>query len=250
MDNDDRIGLLMGWCLLILCMGVLTCYVAYRLDQVNRRLDNLMDIMASETDAEADQGIQEVPEVIPADAETEEPTIELVGGYSEAPAPDILDDSKICDKIPTSDLKAIYEAPEALVEGAIMSATTEASESAIEEVTEEVNIIQFEPEPERPHLTKQAGVFDGPSGKETYYNLNMSGVVSIMRGMGYTEEEYPYWVRDDGCKMLGDYVMVAASFDIRPRGTILETSLGAAIVCDTGGFAYSNPTQIDIAVNW
>ena len=64
-------------------------------------------------------------------------------------------------------------------------------------------------------LTKSAGVYNGPSGKETYYNLNMSGVVSIMRSMGYSEEEYPYWVREDGCKMLGDYIMVAANFSIR-----------------------------------
>ena len=99
-------------------------------------------------------------------------------------------------------------------------------------------------------LTKSKGVVEGPSGKETYYNLNMSGVVSAMRRKGYSEEAYPYWVREDGVKMLGDYVMVAASYDIRPVGTILESSLGMAIVCDTGGFATNNPTQLDIAVTW
>ena len=100
------------------------------------------------------------------------------------------------------------------------------------------------------HLTMYSGTFQGPSGKETYYNLDMSGVVSIMRSCGYPEDEYPYWVRDDGVKMLGPYVMVAASFDIRPRGTILDSSLGTAIVCDTGGFASRNQTQLDIAVTW
>ena len=99
-------------------------------------------------------------------------------------------------------------------------------------------------------LTKSAGTVQGPSGKETYYNLNMSGVVKIMRGLGYTEEDYPYWVREDGCKMLGPYIMVAANFSIRPRGTTIETSLGTGIVCDTGGFAKSNPTQLDIATSW
>ena len=99
-------------------------------------------------------------------------------------------------------------------------------------------------------LTKSAGTVQGPSGKETYYNLNMSGVVKIMRGLGYTEEDYPYWVREDGCKMLGPYIMVAANFSIRPRGTTIETSLGTGIVCDTGGFARSNPTQLDIATSW
>lgn len=99
-------------------------------------------------------------------------------------------------------------------------------------------------------LTKSKGVVIGPSGKETYYNLNMSGVVRIMRNLGYTEAEYPYWVREDGVKMLGNYVMVAANFNIRPRGTIVPSSLGDAIVCDTGGFAHNNPTQLDIAVSW
>lgn len=98
-----------------------------------------------------------------------------------------------------------------------------------------------------PVLSKGRGVNYGPSGKETYYNLNMSTVVSIMRSMGYTGE---YWVRDDGCKMLGEYIMVAANLNLRPRGSIVETSLGDAIVCDTGGFAKRNPTQIDVAVTW
>lgn len=99
-------------------------------------------------------------------------------------------------------------------------------------------------------LSKSKGAVYGPSGKETYYNLNMSGIVNIMRRAGYSEEEYPYWIREDGVKMLGNYVMVAADFNTRPRGTILESSLGTAIVCDTGGFAKNNPTQLDIAVSW
>ena len=44
--------------------------------------------------------------------------------------------------------------------------------------------------------------------------------------------------------------MVAAAFSIRPKGTIVESSLGPAIVCDTGGFAKRNPTQLDIATTW
>lgn len=96
-------------------------------------------------------------------------------------------------------------------------------------------------------LSASAGVNMGPSGKETYYNLPMGGVVSIMRGMGNNDE---YWVRDDGVKMLGNYVMVAAHLGIRPRGSLVPTSLGMGIVCDTGGFAAGNPTQIDIATAW
>lgn len=96
-------------------------------------------------------------------------------------------------------------------------------------------------------LTKQAGTVQGPSGKETYYNLNMSGVVSRLHRMGYSGD---YWVRDDGVKMFGNYILVAASFDIRPIGTILPTSLGMGIVADTGGFARYNKYQLDIATTW
>lgn len=119
--------------------------------------------------------------------------------------------------------------------------------------------LETEPEPVQEQVTyswsgavlsPQAGVVQGPSGKETYYNLDMSGVVSIMRQIGYDEANYPYWVRNDGCKMLGDYIMVAADLNLRPRGSVIECSLGTALVCDTGGFAASNPYQLDIAVTW
>ncbi len=96
-------------------------------------------------------------------------------------------------------------------------------------------------------LTKKAGRIDGPSGEETYYNLDMSKVVATMRKLGNTDA---YWVRSDGCKMLGDYIIVAANLSVHPRGSLVETSLGTGIVCDTGGFASVNTTQIDIATNW
>lgn len=96
-------------------------------------------------------------------------------------------------------------------------------------------------------LTKSKGVNAGPSGKETYYNLPMSGVVRIMRNHGNNSK---YWVRSDGCKMLGKYIMIAADQRIRPLGSHIKTSLGMGIVCDTGTFIYSNSHQIDIAVAW
>lgn len=99
-------------------------------------------------------------------------------------------------------------------------------------------------------LSRSRGSIQGPSGKETYYNLNMNGVVSIMRRMGFSESEYPYNVRADGVKCLGPYVMVAAHLGKRPRGSKVQTSLGTGIVCDTGGFASNNPTQVDIATAW
>lgn len=101
-----------------------------------------------------------------------------------------------------------------------------------------------------PVLTASKGVNYGPSGKETYYNLPMGGVVRIMRNMGFSQEEYPYWIREDGVKMLGEYVMIAAHLGVHPRGSIVPTSRGFGLVCDTGGFAKSNPTQLDLATAW
>lgn len=102
-------------------------------------------------------------------------------------------------------------------------------------------------------LTKSKGVHQGPSGVETYYNLDMSRCVEIMRDLGFSEEEYPYWIRDDGAKMLGPYVMIAAKLDIRPKGTIIETSLGLGIVSDTAAkitYKLRGDTHIDVACDW
>lgn len=79
---------------------------------------------------------------------------------------------------------------------------------------------------------------------ETYYNLDMSGVVDWMHDLGYQGD---YWVRDDGVKMFGDYVMVAAEYDQYPKGSVVETSLGTGLVCDTGGGGYD---WFDIATAW
>lgn len=83
--------------------------------------------------------------------------------------------------------------------------------------------------------------------KETYYNLPMQGVCNIL---DREEIEGYYWVRDDGCKMWGEYIMVGASFELFNRGDIVHTSLGKAMVCDTGTFAIDNPYQFDIATTW
>lgn len=100
-------------------------------------------------------------------------------------------------------------------------------------------------------LTRRLGVFNNRWGhKETYYNLNMSGVVEIMRDKGFSSKKYPYWVRADGVKMLGPYIMIAANLNRVSRGKIVQTSLGTAIVADTGSFVRTNPDQYDIAVSW
>jgi hypothetical protein len=98
-----------------------------------------------------------------------------------------------------------------------------------------------------PVLTAFAGTVQGPTGKETYYNLDMSGCISIMNALGYDAD---VWVREDGAKMFGDYVMVAANLNLFPKGAIVPTSMGLGIVVDTGSFALTNPTQLDIAVTW
>ena len=98
-----------------------------------------------------------------------------------------------------------------------------------------------------PHLSSGRGSVTGPNGRETYYNLNMSGVVKIMHSAGFSGT---YWVRSDGVKMFGNYVMVAANYGVHPKGSIVKSSLGLAIVVDTGGFASSNPQQLDLATTW
>ena len=96
-------------------------------------------------------------------------------------------------------------------------------------------------------LTRAKGVAYGPSGRETYYNLDMSKIVFRLQALGIPGQ---YWVREDGVKMYGDYVMCAANFALHPLGSTVETSLGTGIVCDTGTFIYTDPFQVDIAVAW
>lgn len=94
-------------------------------------------------------------------------------------------------------------------------------------------------------LTPESGVNYNAQGiLETYYCLPMDGVVDWMHSLGYEGE---YWVRDDGVKMFGQYVMVAAEYEQFPKGSIVETSLGTGIVCDTGLGGYD---WFDIATSW
>ena len=97
------------------------------------------------------------------------------------------------------------------------------------------------------HLTKSAGVYYFGNQRETYYNLPMEGVIATARYNGIGGE---YWIRSDGCKMLGDYIILACNRDVHPYGSIVLTSLGYGISLDTGGFAYDYPYGVDIAVNW
>jgi len=115
-------------------------------------------------------------------------------------------------------------------------------------------LIEQEEEPEvqewtGPKLTQSTGRIQGPEAEETWYNLQMGKCIDIMRDLGYSVEEYPFWIRSDGCKMLGEYIMVGANTYSIPKGTIVNTSLGKGIVADHCVAAQSK-NLYDIAVTW
>lgn len=97
-------------------------------------------------------------------------------------------------------------------------------------------------------LTKGKGVFhytdsNGVVHRETYYDLPMN---VVMRSCGGT-----YSVREDGAKVdQNGYVIIAANLARYPRCSIVETSLGAGKVYDTGGFASVHPDGFDLATDW
>lgn len=56
-----------------------------------------------------------------------------------------------------------------------------------------------------------------------------------------------YWIRDDGVKMYGPWVICAAHSSV-PRYTQIDTSLGKGIVLDY--HTTKDKTLIDIATDW
>lgn len=99
-------------------------------------------------------------------------------------------------------------------------------------------------------LTKQMGrnrytTSNNILREETYYDLNMSVVMTNCGGGGH------YSVRYDGVKVDKDgYVIIAANLNLYPRCSVVETSLGIGKVYDTGAFALTNLEQFDIATDW
>lgn len=99
-------------------------------------------------------------------------------------------------------------------------------------------------------LTKAMGVkqftdSNGVTHRETYYDLPMSVVMGNCGAGGY------YSVREDGVKVDRDgYVIIAANLGNYPRCSVVETSVGAGKVYDTGGFASVHPHGFDIATDW
>lgn len=99
-------------------------------------------------------------------------------------------------------------------------------------------------------LTKAKGVMmftdsKGVTHRETYYDLPMNRVMQNCGMGGY------YTVRADGAKVDRDgYVIVAAHLGNYPRCSVVETSIGAGKVYDTGGFAQRHPHGFDLATDW
>ena len=148
----------------------------------------------------------------------------------------------------------VYEMAEQQKELEEVEIEEEVIEEVVEEVCEEPIYVEeyVEPYVEQhvsygDHLTAWGGVYWFGNQKETWYNLDMSYVVYLAQQNGLVGE---YWVREDGCKMFGDYIILACNRDIHPYGSLVETSLGWGISLDTGGFAVNNPYQVDVAVDW
>ena len=96
-------------------------------------------------------------------------------------------------------------------------------------------------------LNARDGVNNYQGHKETYYNKPMQNVVKKADAAGLGGW---YWVRQDGVKMYGYFVICAADYDQHAYGSIVETSLGLGIVLDTGVFKEKDNSIVDIAVVW
>ena len=92
-------------------------------------------------------------------------------------------------------------------------------------------------------LTSGLGRIQYGDHTETWYNLPMNRCVQRAQDMGIPCE---YWVRDDGVKMFGQWVIVAADKSI-PYGTVVETSRGIGIVLD---YHETESNVYDLAVSW
>ena len=95
-------------------------------------------------------------------------------------------------------------------------------------------------------LTARMGVLHNTDTglTEKYYNMNMSRVVQRAQDVGIPCD---YWVRDDGVKMFGPWVILASHPSVT-RYTRLQTSLGEGIVLDR--HTVNDEKLIDIAVEW
>lgn len=236
------------WLIAVTCM----LYTDMKLDEMKKELSARIDTIASDTDVrlgnmnmrmndlevdmiKADKGkeIRQIRDEIRAVEEQIDGLQEEIKTPAEEPAEE-----------PTEETteETVSEAPGTLVASAMVIKT---ENTYMEELGDDM--ITSNPLPTGDHITPQSGTFNFEGHTETYYNLDMSVVVQVAQSRGIAGE---YHVREDGAKMLGDYIMVAADYSVHPYGSLVNTSLGMGIVVDTGGFIAWNPTGIDIAVSW
>ena len=93
-------------------------------------------------------------------------------------------------------------------------------------------------------LTTKLGIVEFQGHTETWYDLPMQKVVQDAQQAGIPCE---YWVRDDGVKMFGNWVIVASHPSVT-KYTFIETSLGTGIILDR--HEMDNKDLYDIATNW
>ena len=93
-------------------------------------------------------------------------------------------------------------------------------------------------------LTANLGKVQYNGHTETWYDLPMDNVVQRAQDMGIPCE---YTVRDDGVKMFGPWVIVAAH-PSKIRYTFVDTSLGQGIILDT--HTKGDTELYDIATTW
>lgn len=93
-------------------------------------------------------------------------------------------------------------------------------------------------------LTARAGKITCNGHTETWYDLPMDKVIQRAKDMGIPAE---YWVREDGVKMMNQWVIVAAHSS-KIRYTRVQTSLGEGIILDY--HTCPDPELYDIATAW
>jgi hypothetical protein len=93
-------------------------------------------------------------------------------------------------------------------------------------------------------LTAKLGTIQFEGHKETWYDLPMQKVVKSAQNIGIPCE---YWVREDGVKMFGQWVIIAAH-PSKIKYSRVQTSLGEGIILDV--HEVDDTELIDIATDW
>lgn len=242
-------------CFLLLCIGVIlgaigNIFLVQAQRQQYKELSNKIDALASQTDAnvaDIHSRMDAIEEQIETVVEMQDKNSNSINSIKKSLR---LQVDHLNEKIEeVREAKAQKKEQEQAQQTAMVASATiiKTDHSTMTEIDDTPVIQEQNPVPSGAHLTPEGGVFYFGNQLETYYNLDMSVIVQVAHSNGIGGE---YWVREDGCKMLGNYIMLACNRDVHPYGSIVQTSLGAGISLDTGGFAANNPYQVDIATTW